>query len=243
MLPIRIETLSYYCNTNEELVRSPIRGIVLEVPGLGGGSCLGGVMERGPMKSRLAKHLGEAGWLLVFAFPGPWSYMNKGAVRICDRIVEVLREKHGLSPDLPFVVVGGSMGGLGSLIYAADTGHRVDRCVSACPCYDVPFYFEKSPDRARAILSSLAGYDMPFEEALRSISPLHRIPDMPHIPYFVVCDGADVLFDADGMQEFAVKLDEGTGGRVSFRRLEGIGHGGFVPEVWEEMEQFILGES
>lgn len=240
MKAIRPETLLWYCNTNEHLLNGEPQGIVIEVPGLGGSSCLGGSVERKPHESPLARFLAEQGILLAFAFIGPWNYMNRGAVRTCDEIVDCLLEKHGMAADCPVAVIGGSMGGLGSLIYAADSRHDICACISACPCYDVPHYFEMTPERARAIYSSLAGYDMPLEDALRSISPAHRIADMPHIPYFVVCDGADALFDADGMERFAIALDEAVGGTVSFRRLEGIGHGGFVPEVREEMKEFLV---
>jgi len=239
MNAIREETLSYYCNTNEHLLTSPPRGIVIEVPGLGGGSCLGGSMEIGPYQGDLAGRCAAAGLILAFVFIGPWTYMNKGAVRTCDEVVDVLRARYGLGEDSLLVAAGGSMGGLGSLIYTADSRHRVDRCLSACPCFDVPYYFERTPYRARAVYSSLAGYDMPMEQALRSISPAHRIGDMPRIPYFIVCDGADELFDAAGMELYAKALDDAVGGSVSFRLLPGVKHGGFVPEVWEELADFI----
>ena len=38
---INKETLPYYANTNEEHLVLPVKGIVLEFPGLGGGSSAG----------------------------------------------------------------------------------------------------------------------------------------------------------------------------------------------------------
>ena len=41
-----------FCNTNESLLQQPVRAIVLEFPGLGGGSCIGGSMDRTMHPSR-----------------------------------------------------------------------------------------------------------------------------------------------------------------------------------------------
>ncbi len=237
---IRPETLHFYINSNEHLLKVPPRAIVLEVTGLGGSSCLGGTSRRTPYETEYAARLAAHGVILAFVFTGPWTYMNRAAVKICDLVVDCLREKWHLRADCPLIMTGGSMGGLGALIYAADTRHTLSAVVSCCPCYDALHYFELSPDRARAMLTSVAGYDMPIIDAIRTISPAHRLAQMPHIPYFIACDGADHLFDADGMERFAIDLDAATGGSVSFRRMEGIGHGGFVPEVREEITAFVL---
>ena len=37
------KTLNYFARTNEKSLSGPIEGVVLEFPGLGGGSCMGGV--------------------------------------------------------------------------------------------------------------------------------------------------------------------------------------------------------
>ena len=76
------ETLYMFCNTNEGYLSDAPRGIVLEVPGLGGGSCLGGVMDMRPYETPYTKRLADEGLVVAYAFPGPWSYMNRGAVRI-----------------------------------------------------------------------------------------------------------------------------------------------------------------
>lgn len=39
---INKDTLNYFARTNEKILTGPIRGVVLEFPGLGGGSCMGG---------------------------------------------------------------------------------------------------------------------------------------------------------------------------------------------------------
>ena len=119
---IHPDTLPYYCNTNAHLLTTTPRAFVLEFPGLGGGSCLGGCMEQGPYNSPLAGFLAEQGILLVYTFPGPWSWMSRGAVRMINALVDALREAYGFTSDTPWAVMGGSMGGTGALIYAASHG-------------------------------------------------------------------------------------------------------------------------
>ncbi len=80
------ETLSLYCNTNARLLREAPRAYVPELPGLGGGSCLGGTLDMVPYEHLLAPYLAERGILLVYAFPGPWSWMNRAAIRATDAL-------------------------------------------------------------------------------------------------------------------------------------------------------------
>ena len=131
------QNISLFCNSNEHLLKQPARGIVLEFPGLGGSSCVGGHIDRGEYNILHAAPLAENGVILAYGFPGPWSWMNPGAVRYMDLLVDALREKHGLDESSPLVVTGGSMGGLGALIYTASSRHKVTACCAACPCVDV----------------------------------------------------------------------------------------------------------
>ncbi len=64
---------------------------MLEFPGLGGGSCMGGVPDISPYGHLLAPYLAEHGILLFYTFPGPWSWMNKSAVRVIDATVDAIR--------------------------------------------------------------------------------------------------------------------------------------------------------
>jgi len=169
--------------------------------------------------------------------------MNRGAVRICDLIVDALRTKYGLGDDSPLIVSGGSMGGLGALIYAADSRHRVTGCVSACPRIDASPTAFTQPWQLRGIVSAIAAYDMPLEDALHTISPRHRLKDMPSIPYFIVCDEEDELMDPDAMTEYAEDLRKATASEVIFHRLPHCKHGEFTPEVRAELTEFIIRSS
>ena len=235
---IRSDTLLRYCNTNGELLKEPLSAVVLEFPGLGGGSCLGGVMDFCVYDNVFTRRFAEKGILAAYLFTGPWSWGNKAAVNYADTVLDAIFEKYG-TDTVPVVVCGGSMGGLGALIYCADSRHRICACAAACPCYDAPACCEERDGFSRTFLSAVSGYDVPAEKALESISPIHRIADMPDIPYRIVCDGADEIFDAGGMKRYAEKLNGKTGGKVTFVYLDGLCHGGFTPEEREAFHTFI----
>ena len=52
---INKETISLYAKTNEAFLSDSLRGIIIELPGLDGCSCLGGDLNRGDYDSVRAK--------------------------------------------------------------------------------------------------------------------------------------------------------------------------------------------
>ena len=68
---INCETIDYYANTNEEFINGEINGIVIEFPGLGGGSCLGGQMDRRVYDTYYTQDFAKNGILVAYLFPGP----------------------------------------------------------------------------------------------------------------------------------------------------------------------------
>ncbi len=120
--------------------------------------------------------------------------MNKSAIRVVNALIDALREAYGLTAATPWTVMGGSMGGLGALIYAAVGKHTPTACLSVCPCVDVPACYACVPDIPRTLFCAVADLDLPIAEGLKTVSPCHRIAEMPRIPYHIVCDCADALF-------------------------------------------------
>ena len=230
--------ITLYCNTNGPLIRGSVRSVVVELPGLGGGSCLGGVTDMCVYDNAYTRDLGERGILAAYMFPGPWSWMNKAAVGYCDLVLDAIYEKYGLTDGTPLVACGGSMGGLGALIFSADSRHKVTACAAACPCCDVPAAYEALPEFRRTILSAVTSYGVAPDEALRLISPVHRLDDMPYIPYRITADGADELFPESGLRAFADAMIS-SGHDVTYVSLPGQGHGGFTPEEREAFHIFI----
>ena len=240
---INPDTMELYCNTNAHLLSSPPRAFLLELPGLGGGSCLGGSMDIAPYNGPLSSVLAENGILQAYVFPGPWSWMNRGAVRMIHALVDAIRGKYGFTVSTPWGVMGGSMGGLGALILTASHGGDPARiptvCLAHCPCVDVPDRLNCHPHIPRTFFRAVADYEMPIAEALKTISPLHRLEDMPHIPYHVINDLADELFPAEQTDGYVEKL-VAKGHEVTYHRLAGCGHGALTTEEWDFIRDFLL---
>lgn len=227
-----------YCNTNEALIKGPVRAVVAELPGLGGGSCLGGSLDFGDYVNVYTEDLAKEGIIAAYMFPGPWSWMNRAAVNYCDAVLDAIYEKYGLTDKTPLAVCGGSMGGLGALIFSADSRHKVTACAAACPCCDAPEAFRTLPQFRRTLLSAVSDRGCAPETALKLISPVHRIDELPDIPYRIVCDGADELFPAEGLRAFSNALKRKRLD-VVFVELPGLGHGGFTPEERDGFHKFI----
>ena len=240
---INPDTIDLYGNTNAHLLKDPPVAFVLEFPGLGGGSCLGGCMDPAPYNGPLSAFFAENRILQVYTFPGPWSWMNRGAVRMINALVDAIREKYGLTPDAPWGVMGGSMGGMGALIYTAshggDPAYTPTACLAHCPCVDVLDRVYCKENIPRTFFRAVADYEMPVAEALKTLSPLCRMQDMPKIPYHIINDLADALFPPEQMDEY-VEAMRGLGHDVTYHRLENCGHGDLTGEEWEAIRCFLL---
>lgn len=232
--------LSRFVNTNEGLLGGERpRGAVLEFPGLGGGSCLGGHMDNAVYETEYTARLAEEGILAVYVSAGPWSWMNRGAVRLTEAVAAALLEKYGLPATFPFAATGGSMGGTGALIWSLSTRYHVAGCVAACPGIDLLNHYFSDQPHQRTLFDAAASYDQPIEEGLKSLSPQYRLDELKDIPYFIVGDGADECFPIAGTDSFVSRM-RGRGLSVDYRRLEGARHGEFTPEVRDALTEFVI---
>ena len=117
--------------------------------------------------------------------------------------------------------------------------HDATACLAHCPCVDAPDRVNCKPAITRTFFRAVADYEMPIAEALKTISPIHRLEDMPHIPYHIINDLADELFPAEQMDEYVEKL-LGNGHDVTYHRLEGCTHGMLTAEEWDNIRGFLL---
>jgi homoserine acetyltransferase len=139
--------------------------------------------------------------------------------------------------------MGGSMGGMGALVYTASHGGDPARtptaCLAHCPCVDVIGSIYCAENVPRTFFRAVADYEMPIAEALKILSPLHRLEDMPHIPYHIINDLSDELFPFEQMDGYVEKL-RGLGHDVTYHRLENCRHGELTGEEWEHISAFLL---
>ena len=236
---INRDTVYYYARTNESFLQQTIKGILLEFPGLGGGSCLGGLDEMGTYDTDFSRKCAAEGVILAYIYTGPWSWMNEGAVRIADAVVDALKDKYDMA-EVPIVVSGGSMGGLGAIIYTCKSEHKITACCAACPCCDVPDRYNVIDSFPRTFISAVAGYDCDsLSEALKQISPIHCIDDMPFIPYFFSNCCNDEVFPEDQLDLYVEKMI-GKGHYVEYIKMPGKLHGEFSEEGITRLREFQL---
>jgi Dipeptidyl aminopeptidases/acylaminoacyl-peptidases len=240
MNPINKDTLYYYANTNEKLIFDTIKAVAVEFPGLGGGSCLGGINAVGDYCDSYAAECAKRGILLVYCFTGPWSWMNRGAVKIANAIVDAVYERFNLADSTPLISTGGSMGGLGALMFSAYSNRKPAACAVSGPCCDAVAAYYAHPDFPRTFMCAVADYDMPLDEALKSLSPLYNVELMPHIPYYIVHTGADeVLPYEKHTMPFIEKL-KALGHNVTFVYEPGRAHCDITPPVRDAFNRFIF---
>ena len=158
-----------------------------------------------------------------------------------DAVLDAICDKYGVA-DLRLGVCGGSMGGHGALLFASDARHTPCAVAVACPGVDATVQLDCRADITRTYISAVSGYDMPLEDALRTISPIHRIADMPHAKYYICSDGADVLFPEQFCNDYVQKLRD-AGHDVTYDRQPGLGHGDFFPEVRQNLHDALKNAS
>lgn len=214
---INSENLRSFAYTNEKLINGKIKGVVVEFFGLGGMA-----MYRDDTNS--GKFFAENNVLFVIPYSNPWGWMNNDEVRLTDEILDVLFEKYGLDESTPVISTGGSMGGLACIVYTKYAKRTPIGCVANCPVCDLVYHFTEREDLPRTIYSAFFHYDMSFDDALRSASPLHLVPSLPKETQYVVfhCEKDDAVnIDAHSVK-FVDALSKTR--EVGFIRVPDRGH-------------------
>ena len=227
------ETLSSFCHSNVADVKVPVRGIVVEHHGLG---C---VWFKPDEQKGWRKDLAEKGIVIVHPHYHPWCWMNDAAVRFSDRIVDCIIEHYALEPNTKVCSKGGSMGGLGALVYARYSRKNVVAVVANCPVCDLPYHYTERPDLPRTLTTAFA--DAPdFDAALKAHSPIDLVPQMPDISYFVAHSTADKSVNKERHSDRFVEAMRKAGRRVEYAISEGTGHCQLTPEVQRRFDAAVL---
>lgn len=179
---ITYETLSSFCHSNDKEINGEIKGIAISFSGLNH-------TKMGPESEEFAKRSAEKGIINISPYENPWAWMNRQAISFVDEIVDVLFEKYGLKENLPIVTMGGSMGGLSSLVYTRYAKRQPVLCATLCPVCDLPYHYTERPDLPRTLYSAFGNEDGKMEDILKKYSPYHLAKEMPDIDYILfLCD-------------------------------------------------------
>lgn len=232
---ITFEKLTNFTFTNHPDVKGPIRGIVLNFYGLGANA----MRHETPKQSVF---FAGNGVLYLEPYYNPWSWMNDEAVVFVDELLDVIFGHFALPDNTPVISTGFSMGGLSSLVYARYAKRTPKAVVSNCPVCDLVYHYTERDDLPRTLYSAFRHYDMTLNEALKTASPLHLVPEMPDIPYRIFHCGEDKAVNIDRHSRAFVRSMKEAGRNVTLRICEGRGHCDLTPEMMAEYWQTCLDE-
>ena len=233
--PIQAETLQWFANTNGEFCNSPI-GIALEFHGMGHNPP---VAPPEPMNG-LGLKCTEKNILYIAPYYGPWNWMNNTGVITTNEIVAAAQDRFSLLSSIPIVAVGGSMGGLSALTYTRYSPYNIVACATNCPVCDAVYSCGERPDVPRTLYNAFLHYSCSFFDAVRSVSPLHQITNLPQIPYYFVHGEADVDVALEPHSGKMVRALRERGHKVIFESVPDMAHCALEGEPLQRFYSFIL---
>lgn len=237
---INKDTLNYFARTNEKMITGPIRGVVLEFPGLGGGSCMGGQSEVGEYTAPYGLRCANENILLAYVFTGPWSWMNDNAVKIADAVVEAIWDRYQLPEDLPLISTGGSMGGCGALLYSRYAKKTPTACAANGPGCDMRQLYKSHCNFTSTIFNAVAHYECSFEEALSSLSAIDQVDYMPRIPYYIVHTTMDDVIPIEKHSDILVEKLRERGHDVFYSVVPDRAHCDLPQKDWDAFIRWVI---
>lgn len=220
---ITSQNIRNFAYVNENLCKGKIKGIIVRFLGLG-------LTVMHDTDTDEGKYYAEKNILYVMPYNNPWSWMNKQAVAYTNEIIDVLIQKYNLSESLPIVYMGGSMGGLSALTYSVYSKYKPIACVVNCPVCDTIKHLNERNEIPKTLYSALFNYECSFEDAVKSVSPIHLIEKMPKIPYNFFHGNKDIMVSIDHSKTMVAELKK-RNYEVTFDIAEGCGHGELTPET------------
>ena len=217
----------------DQFVKGPIRGVVLSFHGLG-------FTDLKTQPSTVELGWAQAGGLVVFPYLGPWSWMNRQCRQFVDELVDAVYACFNLSDQTPLIATGGSLGGLGSLLYTRYSKRRVSACLALFPVCDAKYSFSERPDVPRTVHYAFRGYNEDWEELFAEHSPLSQIDRMPDIPYLIIHGDQDAAVSKAHHSDPMVAAMRARKMNVEYMEVAGMGHGSPMPvEVIEKQVRFV----
>jgi len=198
---ITTENLSDYAFVNQDTLQYPLKGICVDFHGYTDSS----TFTESPA---LARRLGEQNIAWVFPYYSVWGWSGTNSMEYWEQVLDAAFQKLGADENTPFVVSGGSMGGLNALNYLLYGKRPAVGCAANCPVTDLYGIFQDSPELRRSILSEHIDKPGDLEEILRQHSPV-RVADMlPRIPYFFVFGERDAEITENHLPPLKEKMEE-----------------------------------
>ena len=216
-----IDIIEEFAWIGKDYVKGNIKGIVLSFHGLGGGLKTGSSTEE--------LEWAHCGGLVVHPYCGPWSWMNRQTRAMIDTLVDAIYAAYRLADNIPLICTGGSMGGLGSLLYTRYAKRNVSACLANCPVCDLMFHFHERPDLPPTIRNAFQGYPESLDNLLAEHSPLRQVPSLPDIPYRIIHGDEDPAVSKQNHSDKMVPIMRNHKLNVEYIEVSGMGHCGPLP--------------
>ncbi|MBQ9392639.1 MAG: prolyl oligopeptidase family serine peptidase [Oscillospiraceae bacterium] len=230
---ITFENLNQFAYVNHEICQRPIQGIILYFPGLNNTNMY-------PFDTDAGAVFGEHGLLYVIPYNNPWAWMNRQAVAYTDEIVDVLIDALELDDHIPVVSTGRSMGGYGALLYTLRSKRTPVSCIANSPVCDAVYHYTERNDLPRTMYSALFHEPGTLDEALRAMSPLHQVEQMPRVPYHLFHCTGDTSVDLHRHTEPFVAAMRETGHEITCDILPGRKHCDLTYAAKRRYVQYVL---
>lgn len=230
------ENIHHFCFMNLDTLVKPIKGIMVRFHGYNDNSLFKYSCPRDKM-------LGENGVLSIFPYYNLWGWMNDVTVAFADELIDVAIKMFDLPEDIPLVYSGGSMGGLGGIVYSKLAKRRpVACCVDSPVCEIYTDFEEQSGERKRSIFNAYYGMSGDIMDILKEHSPLEMYMTLPKIPYYFVGGSEDKGIVPSEHGAKLAKLMQEAGYDAKFTLVEGCGHCGLdaFPEALKDYIGFAI---
>ena len=216
----------------EEYLKGKIKCVVLSFHGLGATS------KGVPSSEEL--EWAKNGGLVIYPYYGPWSWMNRQSRAMIDELVEAVYFKYNLLKSIPLICIGGSMGGLGSLLYTRYAKRKVTACIANCPVTNLKFHFHERDDLPPTIRHAFLGYKENMNQLFREHSPFNQVSKMPDIPYLIIHGGLDKAVSKKNHSDKLVSAMRKRRLNVIYIEVEQMSHCGPLPfDVFQMYAAFI----
>ena len=221
-----------FAAVRDEELKGPVKAVLLTLHGLN-------YIDMNPPASDFDRECAGLGILPVFPYHGAWGWMNDTSVKLIDQVVDAVYDKYEVDPSAPLIISGGSMGGLGSLMYARYAKRTPVACAADSPVCDLPYHYTEREDLPRTLFSAFEHYHMDLTEAMKTASPLHQVANMPDIPYFIVHGTADIAVNKQAHSDrFVEQLKKNH--QVEYLEVEGMEHCSMPGDIFQKYREFIF---
>jgi dipeptidyl aminopeptidase/acylaminoacyl peptidase len=202
---------------SDEYINGDIKGVALSFHGCG-------VTSMKTTPETYERAWAQKGWLVIYPYYGPWSWMNSDARAFVDELVDAVYENYALDDNIPLVCTGMSMGGLASFIYSRYAKRRVSACLAIFPACDLRNHINDRPVLPRSIHHAFRGYPGDMDTFFKENSPIEQIENLPDIPYLIVQGDCDTYVNKELHSDKMVALMKERNLKVRYIEVSGMEH-------------------